>query len=91
MKIDLMINSLNGGGAERVMVTLANGFISNKHDVSLITFNKGDAYKTSPEINRINLHHGNIKNHSIRSFLNSYNHYCYRKTNMYGFRQIRMY
>ncbi|WP_419211086.1 glycosyltransferase family 4 protein [Maribacter sp. X9] len=75
MRIDFMINSLVGGGAERVMVTLANGFIEHKHEVNLITFNKGNAYKTNSKVKRIDLHHGKIKNHSVRSLLNSFNYY----------------
>ena len=38
MKVDFLISSLGGGGAERVMVLLANYFVEKGHDVSLITF-----------------------------------------------------
>lgn len=74
MKIDFIINALSGGGAERVMVTLANGF-STDNEVSLITFNKGSAYPIDHQINRVKLHHGNINNHTLRSWLNLFLYY----------------
>ncbi|WP_405415787.1 glycosyltransferase family 4 protein [Maribacter sp. Asnod1-A12] len=75
MKIDLMINAIVGGGAERVMVTLANAFSNKDNIVNLITFNPGNAYKTNPSVAKVNLHYGKIKNHSIRSFINSFKYY----------------
>lgn len=74
MKIDFIINSLSGGGAERVMATLANGF-SRKNNISLITFNEGDAYQLDTEVRRVRLHHGKIKNHTIRSWVNLFTFY----------------
>ncbi|HDZ03943.1 hypothetical protein LCGC14_0132070 [marine sediment metagenome] len=77
MKIDFLINSLGGGGAERVMTTLANGF-SKKHAIRLITFNKGKDFNLDKEIKSIDLHEGKIKNHTVRSILNLYNYYKYK-------------
>lgn len=37
MKITLVISSLSCGGAERVLVSLAQGFIDRDHDVTIIT------------------------------------------------------
>ncbi len=36
MKIFLVCNSLGGGGAERVHVNLANGFVQRGHEVYLV-------------------------------------------------------
>jgi GalNAc-alpha-(1->4)-GalNAc-alpha-(1->3)-diNAcBac-PP-undecaprenol alpha-1,4-N-acetyl-D-galactosaminyltransferase len=70
MKIDFIINSMAGGGAERVLSTLANGF-SEKNQVKIITFNPGTNYNLSSEIKKVNLYNRKlIKNHSVRSFFN---------------------
>jgi len=46
MRIALMIASLTKGGAERVMVNLANCFIEQGHEVLLITqYEKENEYK----------------------------------------------
>ena len=37
MKITLVISSLSCGGAERVLVSMAKGFIERNHDVTIIT------------------------------------------------------
>ncbi|WP_405571291.1 glycosyltransferase family 4 protein [Winogradskyella sp. Asnod2-B02-A] len=80
MKIDFLVNSLVSGGAERVLVLLANYFKKKGHDVSIITFNEPDIWKPNENIKRIRLHHGKIKNHMIRSFKNL-THYYYPKKN----------
>lgn len=74
MTIDFMINSLPSGGAERVMSILANG-LSDKHSVRLITFNEGEAFILVDEVKRIKLHHGFIKNHTVRSIINLHSFY----------------
>tara|TARA_R110000744_G_scaffold376553_1_gene490862 strand:+ start:5119 stop:6198 length:1080 start_codon:yes stop_codon:yes gene_type:complete len=54
MKIDLIISSLVGGGAERVVSLLANKFADNGHEVRLFTFDQvDDAYLLDPRIKRI--------------------------------------
>jgi glycosyltransferase involved in cell wall biosynthesis len=45
MKIAFIIPSFDGGGAERVMVNLANGFASQGSTVYLIVFNNNGVYK----------------------------------------------
>lgn len=80
MKIDFLIDSLSGGGAERVMTTLANGFGKRVEKVSLITFNENDFYHVDENINRIKLHHGILKNHTLRSFINLFAYY-FKKNN----------
>lgn len=75
MKIDLISGTLSGGGAERVLVLLANYFAKNTHTVRIITFNAGDAYELDSRISRVRLHAGKIKNHKIRSTKNLYSFY----------------
>lgn len=54
MKIDLIISSLVGGGAERVVSLLANKFADSGHEVRLLTFDEvDDAYTLDPRIKRI--------------------------------------
>ncbi|MHA7864102.1 glycosyltransferase family 4 protein [Flagellimonas marinaquae] len=79
MKIDFSIDSLIGGGAERVMVTIADALAKN-HEVRLITFNDGDKYTVSNSVERIRLHEKCIKNHTIRSAYNLYRFYRNQKT-----------
>lgn len=52
MKITFIIATLNSGGAERVLVTLANTFCK-EHEVSIIKFHQGDSFY--PLENNINL------------------------------------
>ncbi|SDF31146.1 glycosyltransferase family 4 protein [Cellulophaga baltica] len=75
MKIDFIISALHGGGAERVMVLLAEYFSKKGHIVKLITFNDGEFYELNENITRVKLHHGRIKNHKIRSFINLHSYY----------------
>lgn len=70
MKIDLISSSLFGAGAQRVLVLLANHFVSKGHEVTIITFNKGDAYSLDSKIKRVRLHTGFFKNHTIRTLSN---------------------
>ncbi|SHK59401.1 Glycosyltransferase involved in cell wall bisynthesis [Maribacter aquivivus] len=74
MKIHFVIPSLIGGGAERVMSTIANGLVNN-HEVELITFHEGQDYELSTNINRVKLHGGNNKNQTIRSIKNLFTYY----------------
>ena len=75
IKIHFITASLVGGGAERVLVLLANALIKKGYDVSIITFGGTDDYPLAPKINRIRLHKGKIKNHTIRRFINLFNFY----------------
>ena len=81
MKIDFIINSLTGGWAERVMVTLANG-LCEKHKIRIITFNErnGDAFYLNDKICRVKLHEGKFKNHLLRS-LGNLNFFYKKKSN----------
>lgn len=54
MKIDLVISSLNSGGAQRVVAVLANKFVDRGHEVRLLTFSPvEDSYELDPRIERI--------------------------------------
>ena len=75
MKIDFVINSLIGGGAERVIVLLADYFASKGHEITLITFNDPEEFKFSKKVKRVRLHHGKISNHTIRSIWNLTRYY----------------
>ncbi|WP_431157705.1 glycosyltransferase family 4 protein [Winogradskyella poriferorum] len=75
MKIDFVINSLVPGGAEKVLILLANYFDEKGHEVTIITFNEPEIFKPNKTIKRVRLHHGKIKNHMIRSYLNLIGHY----------------
>jgi GalNAc-alpha-(1->4)-GalNAc-alpha-(1->3)-diNAcBac-PP-undecaprenol alpha-1,4-N-acetyl-D-galactosaminyltransferase len=57
MKITLVIKSLVGGGAEKVLLLLARGFQANGHKVSVITMSdqSTDAYQLDDGIKRINI------------------------------------
>lgn len=70
MRIALIIAALNAGGAERVMVTLANQLVRKKHTVDLITFNDGQSfYSIDDSVNIISLNlMPNKKNKLFRFF-----------------------
>ncbi len=70
MKIHFLINSLVAGGAERVMILLANYFAEKKHNITIITFNDPEDFRPNDKVQRIRLHNGKIKNHTIRSIYN---------------------
>ncbi|WP_299362294.1 glycosyltransferase family 4 protein [Winogradskyella sp.] len=80
MKIDFLVNSLVAGGAERVLVLLANFFDQKGHDVTIITFNEPEVFSANPTVKRIRLHDGSWKNHTLRSIKNLLNLYS-RKEN----------
>ena len=56
-KIALFLPSLRGGGAERVMVLLANGFVAAGHDVDLVTASDENVYQAeiAPGIRHVSL------------------------------------
>ena len=79
MKIDFISSSIADGGAERVMVLLSNEFAKKNHLVSVITFNEGSAYELQNTVNHIQLHDGQLKNHTLRSLSNLFKYYWKRK------------
>jgi glycosyltransferase involved in cell wall biosynthesis len=80
MKVDFLVDSLIPGGAERVLVLLANHFEEQGQDVTIITFNDNEVWKPNETIKRVKLHEGRIKNQTIRSTLELMKHY-YKKSN----------
>lgn len=80
MKVDFLVDSLVSGGAERVLVLLANYFEEQGQDVTIITFNDNEVWKPNKTIKRVKLHEGKIKNQMIRSTIVLADHY-YRKSN----------
>jgi glycosyltransferase involved in cell wall biosynthesis len=79
MKIHFLINALGIGGAERVMILLANYFDTQGHEVTIITFKELEDFKPNAQVKRIRLHGGNIKNHTIRSITNLLKLYYLKK------------
>jgi glycosyltransferase involved in cell wall biosynthesis len=60
LKIFLIINGLDSGGAEKSTIKLCQSFLSDGHEVTLITIsNKFDFYKLNESIRRINLDNPN--------------------------------
>lgn len=57
MKLVLVIPSLDGGGAERVMTALANAWVGDGHAVTLVTLAAGldDKYKLDTAVQRVAL------------------------------------
>ena len=81
MKIDFVIASLSGGGAERVMVLLANKLSSLGYRVNIITFSPGLAYDLDDDVELTNLHKSRIKNHSLRRFVSLLRYYKTKENN----------
>lgn len=56
MRVTLVISSLGGGGAERVMTAMANHWASQGREVTLITYSPSeDFYKLSTAVTRVRL------------------------------------
>lgn len=61
-KINIVISSLRGGGAERVCVTIANSLIDNGYDVDLLVVNLKDSIFQKDLNSKVKLYNMN-KNH----------------------------
>jgi len=74
MKIAFFIPSFGGGGAERVMINLANGFASKGIDVYLVVFSNQGVYKKELSDNikliDINSNRALFSYFAIKSFIN---------------------
>ncbi len=73
MKVDFIISSLGGGGAERVLALMVNSLAKNpKNKISVITLFEGkDDYKLDPAINKVRLKRTKfVPSHTIRSIIN---------------------
>ena len=73
MKIDFVISSLTPGGAERVLVLMANSLARNSNnEVSVIVLYKTeDAYKLDPAVKKIELKQSkHILNYTLYSIIN---------------------
>jgi len=75
MKLCIVLPSLNGGGAERVMINIAHEMMDRGHDVCLIAVNKQGALLSilHPELKVIDLQQGRLLKAlpSLRSTLRS--------------------
>jgi len=56
MKIDLIIGSLQSGGAERVVSKIGEYLANHNYQVRIITFRKEDAYSLDEKIERLRFH-----------------------------------
>ena len=71
MVIHFIIGTLGGGGAERVMTLIANHFVQDNHEVSIITMNpSSDTFELDKRIKRINVARGNFPVVRIKNLLN---------------------
>ena len=62
MKILIVVNSLQQGGAERASIRLAESFLADKHEIVIATWNSNrDFYDLDSNIKRINI--GNFFHH----------------------------
>ncbi|MFS4481929.1 glycosyltransferase family 4 protein [Hyunsoonleella sp. 2307UL5-6] len=65
MKIDFIITSLRRGGAERVLVTLANNLVLRGNNVRVLTFKDAIEYELNEKIQHLFLEEKNIKNQTL--------------------------
>lgn len=78
MKIDFIISSLGGGGAERVLTLVANSLAKNKNNkISVITiFDETEGYQLDPTIKKVKLKQTKlIPSHTVRSIINLSRYY----------------
>lgn len=73
MKLSLVISSLGGGGAERVMTVLAKAWADSGNEVTLITLasQQGDRYPLDPAVRRIALDVAGSSSHALRALGNN--------------------
>ncbi|MUU77188.1 glycosyltransferase family 4 protein [Winogradskyella endarachnes] len=77
MKIDFIISTLKGGGAERVLVLMVNSLAKNpNYKISVITLFEGkDNYALDPSIKKVKLKQVKLPSHTLRSITNLSLHY----------------
>lgn len=78
MKIDFIISSLGGGGAERVLTLMANKLSEyTKYDIRIITLlNDYEHYEVSAAVKRLTLKNNKrIPSHTVRSIINLISYY----------------
>ena len=56
MKIDFVISSLIGGGAQRVLILLANALVQKGYHINIVTFNAPDIFVADKRVGRVRLH-----------------------------------
>lgn len=78
MKLDFIISSLNGGGAERVLSLMVNSLAKKpKYKITVITLFKGKGdYQLDPAITRVELNQTKlVPSHTFRSILSLSSYY----------------
>lgn len=73
MKLVLVISSLGGGGAERVMTLLANEWVERGDEVTLVTLasDRMDRYRLNPSVRRIALDVAGNSAHLLAAIANN--------------------
>ncbi|MEO9890995.1 glycosyltransferase family 4 protein [Aurantibacter sp.] len=56
MKVDILINKMSGGGAERVVSIISDYLVNKGHNIRIITFTGSDSYELNKAIERVKLH-----------------------------------
>ena len=73
MKIYFFIGDLGAGGAEKVLVEMANNLAIENFDVTIITLSNGDVfYDTNKNVNVVHLKKYNISNNFFKAVKNNY-------------------
>ena len=74
MKLALVISSLGGGGAERVMTLLANAWVSGGNEVTLITLasHRMDRYPLDPAVRRVALDVAGASPHALAAIRHNF-------------------
>ncbi len=82
-KIAILINSMNGGGAERVVSILLEKLVK-KYEIHLVLLNSGIAYQIPKQVKVTNLIQKNLHNNYLKIFalpLLAYRYYKYCQQN----------
>ncbi|BAO77450.1 glycosyltransferase family 4 protein [Winogradskyella sp. PG-2] len=78
MKVDFIISTLGGGGAERVLTLMVNSLAKNPNNqISVITLFEGkEKYELNPAINKVKLKRvQHLPSHTLRSVINLSRYY----------------
>ncbi len=78
MKIDFIMSSLGGGGAERVLALMVNSLAKNrKYEITVITLYKStEVYDLDPIVKRVQIKENKlIPNLTVSSIVNLFRHY----------------
>ncbi len=75
MRIDFVIHALLGGGAERVLITIANYLSQKNYRVRIIIFKELNKYELSENIELVGLIKSKVKNKRLNNLYNLLDYY----------------